>query len=216
MWESWLMIRWLPLIMKPQSAGRAALPNSASEKKLFLSQHATQLLVQAMVIPYIDDCVTLLTGATMCVVKLYQVLQNTDAYLVFNQLKQAPVTLLIELQWQVQVTYADLQGKSWICSFLLEHPCSSQCFLTSFYTWGECGNLDYFHTLFLIGRMRMVEWPSELCKSRSNSLFLQKALKDSFFRRTCSPNCTSSYLFAPLLISVYIPFHSLYSSALLY
>lgn len=204
MLESWLMIRWLPLVTKPQSAGHAALPNSASENKLLLSQHVTHLLVQAMVIPYIDDCDTLLMGATMCVVKLYQMLQNVASHLVFNQLKQAPVTLLIELHWQVQVICADLQRMSWICSLLREHSCSSQCFPTSFCTWGERGNRDYFIPCF-----SMVEWPSELCKCRSIALFLQKALKDTAF--SIEPSLLTAllpislHLFSSLFISLSTP-----------
>lgn len=52
----------------------------------FVTQHATQLLVQAMVITRITYC-SVLTGAPMHVVKLFQVVQNVAARLVVNQPK---------------------------------------------------------------------------------------------------------------------------------
>ena len=61
--------------------------------RLYLTQYATQLLVQTLVI-------SLLTGLPTCVVKPLQMIQNAMARLVFNQPKRAHVTpLLIELHW---------------------------------------------------------------------------------------------------------------------
>ncbi|KAG7473975.1 hypothetical protein MATL_G00101630 [Megalops atlanticus] len=58
----------------------------------YLTQYATQRLVQAMVIYRLDYCNALLAGLPACVVKL--------ACLVFDQPKRAHVTpLLIELHW---------------------------------------------------------------------------------------------------------------------
>uniref|UniRef100_A0A3B1K4M6 Reverse transcriptase domain-containing protein n=1 Tax=Astyanax mexicanus TaxID=7994 RepID=A0A3B1K4M6_ASTMX len=66
----------------------------------FLTQQATQLLVQAVVISRLDYCNALLTGLLACVVKPLQMIQNAAARLVFNQPKRAHVTpLLIELHW---------------------------------------------------------------------------------------------------------------------
>uniref|UniRef100_A0A3B1JJG4 Reverse transcriptase domain-containing protein n=1 Tax=Astyanax mexicanus TaxID=7994 RepID=A0A3B1JJG4_ASTMX len=66
----------------------------------FLTQQATQLLVQAVVISRLDYCNALLTGLPACVVKPLQMIQNAAARLVFNQPKRAHVTpLLIELHW---------------------------------------------------------------------------------------------------------------------
>ena len=66
----------------------------------YLSEHATQLLVQALVISRIDYCNSLLAGLTACTFKPLQMIQNAAARLVFNQPKTAHVTLLlISLHW---------------------------------------------------------------------------------------------------------------------
>ena len=66
----------------------------------YLSEHATQLLVQALVMSRIDYCNSLLAGLTACTFKPLQMIQNTAARLVFNQPKTAHVTpLLISLHW---------------------------------------------------------------------------------------------------------------------
>src|SRR4029434_2902355 len=66
----------------------------------YLTQYATQLLVQTLVSSRLDYCNALLTGLPACVVKPLQMIQNAAARLVFNQPKRAHVTpLLIELHW---------------------------------------------------------------------------------------------------------------------
>ena len=66
----------------------------------YLTQQATQLLVQAMVISRLDYCNALLTGLPACAVKPLQMVQNAAARLVFDQPKRAHVTpLFIELHW---------------------------------------------------------------------------------------------------------------------
>lgn len=66
----------------------------------YLTQYATQLLVQAMVISRLDYCNALLTGLPACAIKPLQMIQNAAARLVFNQPKRAHVTpLLKELHW---------------------------------------------------------------------------------------------------------------------
>src|SRR4029434_2734174 len=66
----------------------------------YLTNYATQLLVQTLVSSRLDYCNTLLTGLPACVVKPLQMIQNAAARLVLNQTKRAHVTpLLIELHW---------------------------------------------------------------------------------------------------------------------
>uniref|UniRef100_A0A672ZLQ3 Reverse transcriptase domain-containing protein n=1 Tax=Sphaeramia orbicularis TaxID=375764 RepID=A0A672ZLQ3_9TELE len=66
----------------------------------YLTEQATQLLVQTMVISRLEYCNALLTGLPACVVKPLQMVQNAAVRLVFNQPKRAHVTpLLIELHW---------------------------------------------------------------------------------------------------------------------
>ncbi|KAJ8411957.1 hypothetical protein AAFF_G00142240 [Aldrovandia affinis] len=66
----------------------------------FLTQEATQLLVQALVISRLDYCNSLLAGLLACAIKPLQLVQNAAARLVFNQPKLTHVTpLLSSLHW---------------------------------------------------------------------------------------------------------------------
>ncbi len=66
----------------------------------FLTQHAAQLLVQALIISRLDYCNALLAGLTSCTIKPLQMIQNAEARLVFNKPKRAHVTtLFISLHW---------------------------------------------------------------------------------------------------------------------
>ncbi len=66
----------------------------------FLTQHAAQLLVQALVISRLDYCNALLDGLPSCTIKPLQMIQNAAARLVFNEPKRAHVTpLFISLHW---------------------------------------------------------------------------------------------------------------------
>ncbi|XP_051739780.1 calcium and integrin-binding family member 2 isoform X1 [Ctenopharyngodon idella] len=66
----------------------------------FLTEHATQLLVQALVISRLDYCNALLAGLPSCTVRPLQMIQNAAARLVFNEPKRAHVTpLFISLHW---------------------------------------------------------------------------------------------------------------------
>ncbi|KAJ8371605.1 hypothetical protein AAFF_G00306910, partial [Aldrovandia affinis] len=66
----------------------------------FLTQEATQLLVQALVISRLDYCNSLLAGFLACAIKPLQLVQNAAARLVFNQPKFTHVTpLLSSLHW---------------------------------------------------------------------------------------------------------------------
>ncbi len=66
----------------------------------FLTQHAAQLLVQALVIARLDYCNALLAGLPSCTIKPLQMIQNAAARLVFCEPKRAHVTpLFISLHW---------------------------------------------------------------------------------------------------------------------
>ncbi|KAI2648152.1 Solute carrier family 13 member 1 [Labeo rohita] len=66
----------------------------------FLTEQATQLLVQALVISRLDYCNALLAGLPSCTIKPLQMIQNAAARLVFNEPKRAHVTpLFITLHW---------------------------------------------------------------------------------------------------------------------
>ncbi len=66
----------------------------------FLTLHAAQLLVQALVISRLDYCNALLAGLPSCTIKPLQMIQNAAARLVFSEPKRAHVTpLFICLHW---------------------------------------------------------------------------------------------------------------------
>src|SRR4029434_3703975 len=66
----------------------------------YLTQYATQLLVQTLMSSRLDYCNDLLTGLPACVGKPLQMIQNAAARVVFTHPKRAHVTrLLIELHW---------------------------------------------------------------------------------------------------------------------
>ncbi|KAL2088652.1 hypothetical protein ACEWY4_015551 [Coilia grayii] len=66
----------------------------------YLTQYATQLLVQAMVISRLDYCNALLVGLPACAIKPLQMVQIAAARLVVNQPKRSHVTpLFINLHW---------------------------------------------------------------------------------------------------------------------
>ncbi len=66
----------------------------------FLLEHATQLLVQALVLSRLDYCNALLTGLPASSIKPLQLIQNAAARLIFNEPKRMHVTpLFINLHW---------------------------------------------------------------------------------------------------------------------
>ncbi len=68
--------------------------------RLFLSEQAAQLLVQALVLSRLDYCNALLAGPPACTTKPLQRIQNAAARVVFNEPKKAHVTpLFIRLHW---------------------------------------------------------------------------------------------------------------------
>ncbi len=65
-----------------------------------LTEHAAQLLVQALVISRLDYCNALLTGLPSNTIKPLQMIQNAAAQLVFNEPKRAHVSpLFVSLHW---------------------------------------------------------------------------------------------------------------------
>ncbi len=66
----------------------------------FLTEHAAQLLVQALVIYRLDYCNALLAGLPSNTIKPLQMIQNAAARLVFKEPKRAHVTpLFVSLHW---------------------------------------------------------------------------------------------------------------------
>ncbi len=61
----------------------------------FLSEHATQLLIQALVLSRLDYCNALLAGLPANSMKPLQLIQNAAARLIFNEPKRTHVTPLM-------------------------------------------------------------------------------------------------------------------------
>ncbi len=74
--------------------------NNIKKIRPFLSGHATQLLVQALVLSRLDYCNALLAGLPASPIKPLQLIQNAAARLIFNEPKRMHVTpLFINLHW---------------------------------------------------------------------------------------------------------------------
>ncbi len=86
-------------IAKTARSCRFALHNIRKIRS-FLTEHAAQLLVQALVISRLDYCNALLVGLPSNTIKPLQMIQNAAARLVFNEPKRAHVTpLFVSLHW---------------------------------------------------------------------------------------------------------------------
>ncbi len=86
-------------IAKTARSCRFALHNIRKIRP-FLTEHAAQLLVQALVISRLDYCNALLAGLPSNTIKPLQMIQNATARLVFNEPKRAHVTpLFVSLHW---------------------------------------------------------------------------------------------------------------------
>ncbi len=86
-------------IAKTARSCRFALHNIRKIRP-FLTAHAAQLLVQALVISRLDYCNALLAGLPSNTIKPLQMIQNAAARLVFNEPKRAHVTpLFVSLHW---------------------------------------------------------------------------------------------------------------------
>ncbi len=86
-------------IAKTARSCRFALHNIRKIRP-FLTEHAAQLLVQALVVSRLDYCNALLAGLPSNTIKPLQMIQNAAARLVLNEPKRTHVTpLLISLHW---------------------------------------------------------------------------------------------------------------------
>ncbi len=86
-------------IAKTARSCRFALHNIRKIRP-FLTEHAAQLIVQALVVSRLDYCNALLAGLPSNTIKPLQMIQNAAARLVFNEPKRTHVTpLFISLHW---------------------------------------------------------------------------------------------------------------------
>ncbi len=86
-------------IAKTAQSCRFALYN-IKKIRPFLSEHASQLIVQALVLSRLDYCNALVAGLPASSIKPLQLTQNAAARLIFNEPKRMHVTpLFINLHW---------------------------------------------------------------------------------------------------------------------
>ncbi len=96
--KSWGNFRWPAHFQRPHCktarSCRFALHNIRKIRP-FLTQHAAQLFVQALVISRLDYCNALLAGLPSCTIKPLHMIQNATARLVFSEPKKAHVSLCL-------------------------------------------------------------------------------------------------------------------------
>ncbi len=107
----------------------------------FRLEHASQLLVQALILSRLDYCNALLAGLPASSIKPLQVIQNAAARLIFNEPKRMHVTPLYQFALATYSCSHKIQGIN-VC--LLNHPwlCTS---LPKFITSDSVAVLDKFY-----------------------------------------------------------------------
>ncbi len=135
-------------IAKTARSCRFALHNIRNIRP-FLTEHAAQLLVQALVISRLDYCNALLAGLPSCTIKLLQMIQNAAARLVFNEPKRAYVTpLFISLHWLPVA--ARIQFKTLMLAYRTTTGSASTYFHSLLGIYIPSRSPAYFHSLLRI------------------------------------------------------------------
>ncbi len=101
--KSWCNLWWPADLQRAHCKDCSILQVCATQHQkdqAFLTEHAAQLLVQALVVSRLDYCNALLAGLPSNTIKPLKMIQNAAARLVFNEPKRAHVTpLFISLHW---------------------------------------------------------------------------------------------------------------------
>ncbi len=115
-------------ITKTAQSCRFALYN-IKKIRPFLPEHATQLLIQALVLFRLDYCNALLAGLPDSSIQPLQLIQNAAARLIFNETKRTHVTpLFINLHWPP--TAARIKFKALMFAYRTT-SCSAPLYLNS-------------------------------------------------------------------------------------
>ncbi len=107
-------------IAKTARSCRFALPNIRKIRP-FLTEHAAQLLVQALVISRLDYCNALLAGLPSNTIKPLQMIQNAAARLVFNEPKRAHDTPLF-ISWKMASSCSSYPVQDTDACIYIEQP----------------------------------------------------------------------------------------------
>ncbi len=112
----------------------------------FLSEHATQLLVQALVLSRLDYCNALLAGLPASSIKPLQLIQNAAARLIFNEPKRECTSHLCLSIYQIYTNSCShkiqgidvcLQNHHWLCTSLPKFSTSDLCASRSLHSASE-------------------------------------------------------------------------------
>ncbi len=135
-------------IAKTARSCRFALHNIRKIRP-FLTQHAAQLLVQALVISRLDYCNALLAGLPSNTIKSLQMIQNAAAQLVFHKPKRAHVTpLFISLHWLPVA--ARIQFKTLMLAYRTTTGSAPAYFHSLLRIYIPSRSPSYFHSLLRI------------------------------------------------------------------
>ncbi len=150
--KSWCNLRWpadlQEHIAKTARSCRFALHNIRKIRP-FLTEHAAQLLVQALVISRLDYCNALLAGLPSNTIKLLQMIQNAAARLVFNEPKRAHVTpLFVSLHWLPVA--ARIQFKTLMLAYRTTSGSAPAYFHSLLRIYFPSRSPSYFHSLLRI------------------------------------------------------------------
>ncbi|XP_053497706.1 uncharacterized protein LOC128618216 [Ictalurus furcatus] len=161
----------------------------------YLTEQATQILVQALVISKLDYCNSLLSGLPASSIKPLQITQNAAACLVFNQPKRTHVTpLFISLHWlpvaarikfkALMLTYKTLSGTapSYLNSLLKAYvPSRNLRSISDLLVPTQRGSRSLSRTFTLTVPHWWNELPTSIRTAESLTIF-KKQLKTHLFR----------------------------------
>ncbi len=135
-------------IAKTARSCRFALHNIRKIRP-FLTEHAAQLLVQALVISRLDYCNALLAGLPSNTIKPLQMIQNAAAWLVFNEPKRAHVTPLFISLHRLQVS-AHIKFKTLMLAYRTTTGSAPTYFHSLLRIYIPSRSPAYFHSLLRI------------------------------------------------------------------
>ncbi len=200
-------------IVKSARSCRFALHNIRKNRP-FLTEHAAQLLVQALVISRLDYCNALLAVLPSNTIKPLQMIQNAAAWLVFNEPKEPMfIPIIISLHWllvaarfkfkTLMLAYRTTTGSESIFPSRSLRSASEKRLVTPSQRGSKS---EHSRSPFLAGEMifpppsRMLEYLSTFKQQLKTKLFRHYFIqKKTYFYFSLSPFLASLYLFEQCL-----------------
>ncbi len=183
----------------------------------FLSEHATQLLVQALVLSRLDYCNAFLAGLPANFIKPLQLIQNAAARLIFNEPKRTHVTpLFINLHWlpiaarikfkALMFAYKTTSGSAplYLNSVLQTYVPSRSKWTTHYCAIPKRHKITF--TDFFINCSHLVEWPAQLNPSSWILSHLQETAKNTSLPSLFDPLTLARSILILFYLSVFFLF----------